>query len=136
MRLTYSILASLLLVVFLGCKAEETNIQDTTMPLPETAADTVAPTATVVTTTETETAAPETETAAPATETAAPATGEQPAATAASKLPKNHTVDYGGVMHAPGAADNPTQKCGACHGRDLKGGKTAPTCLDCHDQVW
>jgi hypothetical protein len=126
MRLTYSILTSLLLVTFLGCKAEETNIETATT-LPPPMVDTVAPTAQPETVTTT--------TATTATTTAT-TTGEQPAAAPASKLPKTHTVDHGGVMHAPGAGDNPTQKCGACHGRDLKGSKTGPSCFDCHDQMW
>jgi outer membrane biosynthesis protein TonB len=64
-----------------------------------------------------------------------PAQTTQPAATRAA-LPKTHTVDRGGVMHAPGA-ENPAQRCAACHGKDLRGGRTATSsCYSCHDQVW
>ncbi|MHB9001413.1 MAG: hypothetical protein ACYC9N_18085, partial [Thermoanaerobaculia bacterium] len=51
------------------------------------------------------------------------------------RLPKSHTVDHEGVMHAPGDK-TPMQKCAGCHGKDLKGGKIAPSCFDCHEQKW
>ncbi|HUP62524.1 MAG TPA: hypothetical protein VNA69_19120 [Thermoanaerobaculia bacterium] len=51
-------------------------------------------------------------------------------------MPKNHTVDYGGVKHAAGAG-NAAQKCAVCHGKDLKGGRLAKvSCFECHKQTW
>jgi hypothetical protein len=67
---------------------------------------------------------------------AAPAPAPAEASPAAKTPPRTHTVDYGGVKHAPGA-DNPVARCGACHGKDLRGGKAAPSsCYSCHDQTW
>ncbi len=77
--------------------------------------------------------APEPQTTKPAP-AAEPAPAEAAPATS-SKRPKTHTVDQGGVMHAPGS-DNPTKRCAACHGKDLKGGKAGVSCFDCHDQKW
>ena len=58
------------------------------------------------------------------------------AATTAKNTPKSHTVDHGGVKHAAGS-DNPMQKCAACHGKDLRGGKMAKTsCYECHEKTW
>lgn len=66
--------------------------------------------------------------AEPETKAPAPSTGKTP--------PKTHNVDHEGVMHAAGS-DNPTQRCAGCHGKDLKGGKVAPSsCYSCHDQKW
>jgi hypothetical protein len=68
----------------------------------------------------------------------------RPAATAAptaarkapANLPKTHTVDRGGVKHAPGS-ENPTQRCAACHGKDLRGGTVSKSsCYSCHEKVW
>jgi hypothetical protein len=40
------------------------------------------------------------------------------------------------VMHAPGS-DNATQRCAACHGKDLRGGRLAKTsCFQCHEKNW
>jgi cytochrome c553 len=50
-------------------------------------------------------------------------------------IPKTHTVDKDGALHAPGF-DTPETKCAACHGKDLKGGKKAGSCYDCHDKNW
>jgi hypothetical protein len=58
-----------------------------------------------------------------------------PTTTVAAALPKTHNIDKGGSMHAPGM-ETPNQKCAACHGKDLKGGKTAPSCYACHEQNW
>ena len=72
------------------------------------------------------------EKASPVEPTPAPA----PATKTASKLPKTHTIDKGGAMHAPGF-ETPAQRCAGCHGKDLKGGKVAPvSCFSCHDQTW
>ncbi|MDX1584120.1 MAG: hypothetical protein R3338_11025, partial [Thermoanaerobaculia bacterium] len=49
-----------------------------------------------------------------------------------SNPPGNHTVDWEGVMHAPGAVS----KCKVCHGKDLRGGRVELSCYDCHDDVW
>ncbi len=35
----------------------------------------------------------------------------------------------------PGA-ENATQKCIVCHGKDLRGGKVAPSCYGCHEKNW
>lgn len=84
---------------------------------------------------------------APATATTAPAASPAtPPATApatktatrtpSTKVPKTHTVNREGALH-PANTENPTQRCGACHGKDLKGGKAAPSCYSCHDKaVW
>jgi outer membrane biosynthesis protein TonB len=75
-------------------------------------------------------------TPAPAPAPAAEPETKAPAPSAGKTPPKTHNVDHGGVMHAAGS-DNPTQKCAGCHGKDLKGGKVAPSsCYSCHDQVW
>jgi hypothetical protein len=45
-----------------------------------------------------------------------------------------HTVDLGGVFHAPNYC-RPYQNCTSCHGSVLHGGTNgAPSCLQCHDQ--
>ncbi len=69
--------------------------------------------------------------------TTAPVATKQPAATAAkAKMPKTHNVDHDGVKHAPGSEDA-VQKCGSCHGKDLRGGKVAPSsCFECHEKNW
>jgi len=77
----------------------------------------------------------------PPTQQPSAGTTGQPAAGTAGKPgvkgtpPADHTKDNGGVMHRPGAA-NDSAICTACHGRDLKGGKVAPSCYSCHDQKW
>jgi cytochrome c553 len=50
-------------------------------------------------------------------------------------IPKTHTIDKDGALHAPGL-DTPETKCAACHGKDLKGGKKAGSCFDCHEKNW
>lgn len=71
----------------------------------------------------------------PQPEPEAKAPAPAPATKAPSRLPRTHTVDQGGAMHAPGF-ETPAQRCAGCHGKDLKGGKAAPSCFSCHDQVW
>lgn len=72
----------------------------------------------------------------PQTQTTATTAPAQPAPATPSKLPRTHTVDLGGTMHAPGM-DNPVQRCGACHGKELKGGRVADvSCFSCHEQKW
>jgi len=45
-----------------------------------------------------------------------------------------HTVNLGGVLHAPNAC-LPYQNCAECHGANLRGGTTGePSCLSCHTQ--
>ncbi len=76
--------------------------------------------------------APATATTAPA---AAPAT-KTATRTSSTKVPKTHSVNREGALH-PANTENPTQRCGACHGKDLKGGKAAPSCFSCHEKaVW
>lgn len=72
----------------------------------------------------------------PAPKTAPPEqeTGRDPAPDR-SKLPKTHTIDKDGTMHAPGL-ENPTSRCTACHGKDLRGGRAGISCFDCHDKQW
>jgi hypothetical protein len=61
-----------------------------------------------------------------------PAAEKKATHTPSPKVPKNHTVNKDGAMHAPGL-DNPTQRCAACHGKELKGGKIGPSCFKCHE---
>jgi hypothetical protein len=47
-----------------------------------------------------------------------------------------HTVNLGGVMHAPNSCQAPA-KCSGCHGADLRGGTSGePSCYSCHGAVW
>ena len=56
--------------------------------------------------------------------------------TSTRKVPKTHTVDHGGTLHAAGA-ENAAQKCSVCHGKELKGGKAAKvSCFECHEKNW
>jgi hypothetical protein len=75
--------------------------------------------------------------AAPATTAPADPAAAAPAARPKSdKLPKNHTVDHGGAMHAPGE-ETPAKRCASCHGAELKGGKIAQvSCFECHEKNW
>jgi hypothetical protein len=121
MRWFVAFLGMFLILMAAGCKKEETVV----VPM---GGETTTMTATAVTT---DPVADTTMTA-----TATDATATTGTATADKEIPKTHNVDHGGVMHAPGL-DNPTQRCAACHGQDLRGGKVAPSsCYDCHDQVW
>ncbi|MFN2240086.1 MAG: hypothetical protein ABR524_11915 [Thermoanaerobaculia bacterium] len=136
MRWIVAFLGMFLALMVAGCAQEKTVVDSM-------GGETTTMTATAVTTD------PATETTMTATVEVPPAdstaTEEVPAAestattgtaTADKEAPKSHNVDYGGVMHAPGS-DNPTQRCGACHGKDLRGAKVASSsCYDCHDQVW
>ena len=148
--LRHSLIPVLLLLAFISCRSEEprdTAVTSTTTRTETVATtDTVAtaiPTATVTNTVVTTTAASVTPAAkravaatkpAPADVTSATTPAEAPAT--GRKLPKTHTVDHGGVMHAPGA-DNATQKCAGCHGKDLRGGKVAKaSCFECHEKTW
>jgi hypothetical protein len=49
--------------------------------------------------------------------------------------PYPHTVNNGGVMHGEGIAD-PLANCTECHGANLEGTDTTPSCTDCHEQRW
>jgi hypothetical protein len=121
MRSIVAFLGMFLALMAAGCAKEETVV----VPM---GGETTTMTATAVTTD------PVTDTTM--TATAADSTATTGTATADKEIPKTHNVDHGGVMHAPGS-DNPTQRCAACHGQDLRGGKVAPSsCYDCHDQVW
>lgn len=46
-----------------------------------------------------------------------------------------HTEDRGGVFHGPILAP-PETTCAACHGEALLGSPIAPSCYDCHGNVW
>jgi hypothetical protein len=99
----------------------------TPTPQPAVAAQPVTAAATPVTAAAPPPAAMPKATAAPAVTKVAEAT---------KKVPKTHNDDHEGVMHAPGS-DNPVQKCGACHGKDLRGGKVSKSsCFECHEKVW
>lgn len=52
----------------------------------------------------------------------------------ATTAPTDHTLDEGGVVHAPGPS-KPTAGCVACHGADLRGA-TGPSCFARHGQKW
>jgi hypothetical protein len=110
-------------------------------PTPRPSTPTTTPTTPVQPVPEpTETAAPEPATPAvePPTASVPPeAETEEPATRASSgKAPKTHTVDHGGIMHAPGE-ETATKKCAACHGPELKGGKIAKiSCFECHEKNW
>jgi hypothetical protein len=102
-------------------------------PAPVTAAP--AATATPATVSTPAPAPAATPTPAPTAAPPAASSGQKARATPAN-LPKTHTVNRDGVMHAPGM-DNPVQRCSACHGKDLRGGKAAKSsCFECHEQMW
>jgi hypothetical protein len=138
MRRTLVALGILTAVLVAGCRSEEAHIDQTATTTNVTAtALQPLPTDTILQPAPTETALLPPTTATEAGQPAAAGTpvGEEAGATQA-KLPKTHTVDHGGVMHAAGG-DNPVQRCSACHGKDLRGGKAAKSsCFDCHEQVW
>jgi hypothetical protein len=46
-----------------------------------------------------------------------------------------HTEDRGGVFHGP-ILSPPEITCAACHGEGLRGTPVAPSCYDCHGDVW
>lgn len=120
MRWTLAILGFLISVAG-GCAQKETDITEAAP------SSTIAPAATDLTTT-----------APPTGDTAAPpaGTGTATAAGETRPVPPTHTVDHGGIMHAPGS-DEPARNCASCHGQDLGGGRVASSsCLDCHEKVW
>jgi hypothetical protein len=49
--------------------------------------------------------------------------------------PADHTEDHGPYRHRPGGQQAP-QNCTGCHGADLRGGESAPSCYTCHGQQW
>jgi hypothetical protein len=49
--------------------------------------------------------------------------------------PADHTISEDGAKHKPGL-DNPTLNCASCHGNDLRGSETAPSCYTCHGKKW
>ena len=53
----------------------------------------------------------------------------------ASNAPADHTVNQDGVRHLTGLRD-PENNCTACHGEDLRGSETAPSCYSCHGKEW
>jgi predicted CXXCH cytochrome family protein len=49
-----------------------------------------------------------------------------------ANVPASHTVSNDGVMHRPGFADAEAN-CTPCHGADLGGFGSVPSCASCHD---
>jgi len=49
--------------------------------------------------------------------------------------PEDHTISKDGKMHKPGLND-PGTNCASCHGSDLRGTETAPSCYECHGKEW
>lgn len=49
--------------------------------------------------------------------------------------PQDHTVSKDGRMHKTGLGD-PVTNCTTCHGSDLRGSETAPSCYECHSKKW
>ena len=47
-----------------------------------------------------------------------------------------HSIDKGGKLHGVGYTTPSATGCDACHGSDLKGGVTAPSCYQCHGARW
>ena len=52
-----------------------------------------------------------------------------------SSVPADHTINKNGFMHKDGLA-TPMANCITCHGSDLKGAGTAPSCFSCHGEIW
>jgi len=52
-----------------------------------------------------------------------------------SNAPADHTINKDGRMHKPGLND-PQDNCTECHGTELQGTDSAPSCLKCHDKEW
>lgn len=52
-----------------------------------------------------------------------------------SETPSDHNVNEHGVMHKSGLRD-PENNCVGCHGSDLRGGDSAPSCYSCHNKKW
>jgi hypothetical protein len=135
MRKLLTAVAVVILLSLVGCGEPEPELETTTLleDLPE---EFVAEPETGV---GTDTVATEPAAVDPVTDAAPPPAGpaaESEAEGAPGELPRTHTVDLGGAMHAPGY-DNPTRRCATCHGSDLTGGRKAESsCFDCHDQNW
>jgi mono/diheme cytochrome c family protein len=55
--------------------------------------------------------------------------------TGPSNAPADHTISQDGVRHLPGLME-PEQNCTACHGADLRGTASAPSCFTCHGKEW
>lgn len=49
--------------------------------------------------------------------------------------PDDHTISKEGKLHKPGLND-PESNCASCHGSDLQGSETAPSCYECHGKEW
>ena len=49
--------------------------------------------------------------------------------------PYPHTVNNDGIMHGAGI-DDPLANCTECHGDQLEGTASTPSCYDCHGQRW
>ncbi len=49
--------------------------------------------------------------------------------------PEDHTISKEGKLHKPGLGD-PETNCVSCHGSDLRGSDTAPSCYECHSKEW
>jgi hypothetical protein len=49
--------------------------------------------------------------------------------------PEDHTISKEGKMHKPGLND-PGTNCASCHGAELRGSDTAPSCYECHGKEW
>jgi hypothetical protein len=49
--------------------------------------------------------------------------------------PEDHLISKEGKMHKPGLND-PVTNCASCHGSELRGSETAPSCYECHGKKW
>jgi hypothetical protein len=49
--------------------------------------------------------------------------------------PTDHTINIDGALHKSGL-NNPAENCTSCHGADLKGSDSAPSCFKCHGEKW
>lgn len=49
--------------------------------------------------------------------------------------PADHAVNKDGIKHKSGLS-NPMENCVSCHGSDLRGSDTAPSCYECHGKKW
>jgi hypothetical protein len=52
-----------------------------------------------------------------------------------SSAPSDHTINKDGVLHKSGLND-PEKNCTSCHGANLQGGESAPSCYKCHNKKW
>ncbi len=59
----------------------------------------------------------------------------RPERTDKSRVPADHTKGKDGILHKPGAK-HAQQNCTPCHGADLKGAESRPSCYACHDVEW